>query len=249
MARFPERRSARGRDPSTQARQNLIDDGFVRHVARLHREVGLRIDRLALFEQPPQRFRRIGALEQRTVAAAFDPAVEHVDRGAKPHRDSLQANRIAGIGAHERPAAGGQHLRTALQQPRDDARLAGAEIRFAVGGEDFGDGHAGMGLLDLGVGVDEGHARAAPPAGGQPTTCRRPSCRPARPNGGPAQRQAKRAAATLRPWWRRYARQHPTCYTCNQIRRWHKPWPEQAKRRRFGALRVQKCQPCSDSCW
>ena len=67
------------------------------------------------------------------------------------------ADRRAGVGAHERAAAGGQHLRTALQEPGDHARLAGAEIRLAVGGEDFGDGHAG-GLFDLGVGIDEGNA-------------------------------------------------------------------------------------------
>ena len=90
------RRGACGGDAAAQPLHDFIDDGFVRHVARFHREVGLGIDRIALLDQPPQRLRRIGALEQRPIAAALDPAVEDVERGAQPHRDSLGADRARG---------------------------------------------------------------------------------------------------------------------------------------------------------
>ncbi len=169
-ARLAAYRAVRGRerDQSAQALEDLLDDGVVRHVARFHREVGLGIDRIALVDQLPQRLRRIGALEQRTIAAALDPAVQHLERGAQPDRDALGADRRAGVGVHEGAAAGRQHLRAALQQPRDHARLAGAEIGLAVGGEDFRDGHAG-GLFDLGVGIDERNAEP----GRQPAADRR----------------------------------------------------------------------------
>ena len=65
----------------------------------------------------------------------------------------------AGLGIHEGAAAGRQHLRAAVEQARDHARLAGAEVGLAIGGEDFRDGHAGR-RLDLGVGIDEGDAEA-----------------------------------------------------------------------------------------
>ena len=90
----------------------------------------------------------------------------------------------AGLRIHERAAAGRQHLRPALQQPRDHARLAGAEIRLAVGREDIRDRHAG-GLLDLGIGIDERNAEPRRPAAGRPTICRPPSCRPARSSALP----------------------------------------------------------------
>ena len=51
------RRGAFGRDAAAQAFEDFIDDGFVRHVARFHREVGFGIDRIALLDQPPQRLR------------------------------------------------------------------------------------------------------------------------------------------------------------------------------------------------
>ena len=162
------RRCTFGRDTAAQAFQDFIDDGFVRHVARFHRDVGFGIDRIALLDQPPQRLRRIDVLEQRTIAAALDPAVEDLEGGAQPDRNSLGADRRAGVGVHERAAAGGQHLRAALQEPRDHARLAGAEIRLAVGGEDFRDGHAG-GFFDLDVGIDERNAEPA----GKPAADRR----------------------------------------------------------------------------
>src|SRR5207244_3444933 len=66
----------------------------------------------------------------------------------------------ARLGIHEGAAAGCQHLRSAFQKPGDDALLAGAEIRLAIGGEDFRDRHAGCGL-DLGVRINDAHAAAA----------------------------------------------------------------------------------------
>ena len=71
----------------------------------------------------------------------------------------------AGLGVHVGAAAGRQHLRAAVEQARDHARFAGAEIRLAIGGEDLRDGHAGS-RLDLGVRIDEADAEPLrqPPA-------------------------------------------------------------------------------------
>ena len=82
-------------------------------------------------------------------------------------------------------AARRQHLRAAVEQPRDDPRLAGAEIGFAVRLENFRDGHAGRGL-DLGIGIDERQPEPASQAGGRSRICRRPSCRRAPASGGRA---------------------------------------------------------------
>jgi hypothetical protein len=57
-ARLPAR--AFRRDSGRASPPDFIDDGFVRHVARFHREVGLGIDRIALLDQPPQRLLWIG---------------------------------------------------------------------------------------------------------------------------------------------------------------------------------------------
>ena len=130
-------------------------------------------------------------LEQRPVAAPLDPRLISTSRSALSQTEMpLTRIAVAGVGVHEGAAAGRQHLRAALQQPRDHARLAGAEIGLAVVREDFGDGHAG-GASRSRRRHRRTECRAAPPAGGRPTTCRRPSCRPARSSGGRARARAR----------------------------------------------------------
>src|SRR2546430_4054802 len=65
----------------------------------------------------------------------------------------------SGIRIDEGAAAGRQHLRAALQQARDHARLASAEFRLATDRENIGDGHA-RGLLDLRIGIHEGDRKS-----------------------------------------------------------------------------------------
>ena len=166
-----------------QRGDDLVDDGVVRLVARLHDDVGLRVDRLA------QRQQVLDLLHQRPVVAPLGPPQQHVEIGLEPDRDALVAHQRAGALVHHGAAAGRQHLRPAAEQTRDHPRLAGAEIGLAVLVEDFRDGHAGRGL-DLGIGVDERNAEAGGQAAARPRTCRRPSCRRARSS-------ARRARATM----------------------------------------------------
>ena len=46
-----------------QRRDGLLDDDLVQHVARFHREVGFRVDWIAIGNQFLQSLRRIGGLE------------------------------------------------------------------------------------------------------------------------------------------------------------------------------------------
>ncbi len=87
-----------------------------------------------------------------------DPPHQHVELGDEPDRDALGLDRRARIGVHDGAAAGGQNLRAAVEQPRDHARFAAAEIGLAVAGKNVGDAHAG-GFLDLGIGIDKRHAK------------------------------------------------------------------------------------------
>ena len=57
-------------------------DRIVRHLARLHGDIGLRIDRLALGQQLAQGRGRIGGHQHRPVLLAFvDPPHQHVELG------------------------------------------------------------------------------------------------------------------------------------------------------------------------
>ncbi|MGY3106695.1 hypothetical protein ACVWW7_003322 [Bradyrhizobium sp. LM6.9] len=75
--------------------------------------------------------------------------------GLEPDRDRLRRDAAPRLLAHEGAAAGCQHDGAAVEQTRDHAGLAVAEMRLAVALEDFRYGHAGR-RLDLGVGIDEG---------------------------------------------------------------------------------------------
>ena len=138
-----------------QRADDLVDDGVVRLVARLHDDVGLRIERLA------QRHQLLDLFGQRPVVAPLGPFHQHVEIGLQPDRDAFDVDQLAGVRVHDGAAAGRQHLRAVVQQPGDHARLAGAEIGLAVLFENLRNGHAG-GAFDLAIGVDE---RDPEPAG------------------------------------------------------------------------------------
>src|SRR5579884_143124 len=142
-------------------RDDFVDDGVVRLLARVHDDVGLRIDRLALRQQ------LLDLVGERTIATAFGPLDEHVEVGFEPYRNAFDMDEVARVLVDDRPTSGRQYLRAVFQEPRDHARLARAKIRLPVFGEDFGDGHAGR-TLDLGVRVDKRNAQSA----GEPTTYR-----------------------------------------------------------------------------
>ena len=154
--------------PVAQRLDAFIDDLFVRHVARQHHDVGAPIDRLALAEQAVDGAFGIGGLQQRPVGAPPHPAHDHLGIGLEPDRDRLVADTVARLLAHEGAAAGRDHRRAAVEQPRDHPRLAVAEMRLAMGLENVGDRHARRGL-DLGIGIDKGQlepGRHPPPDGG-----------------------------------------------------------------------------------
>ena len=154
--------------PGMQRLDAFIDDLFVRHVARPDREIGALIDRLALLDQAPDGGGGIGGLQQRTVGAALHPAHDDIGIGLEPDRDRLVADAAAGLLAHEGAAAGREHGRTAVEQPRDHPRLAVPEMRLAMGFENVRDRHAGR-RLDLGIGVEKRQPqprRQPPPDGG-----------------------------------------------------------------------------------
>ena len=131
----------------------------MQYVARLYGEIGQSIGWIALLHQLAQRCGRIFGSEQRPILAALDTFHEHVEFGLEPDRDALGRDGGAGVLVHERSAAGRQHLRPALKQARDHARLTGAELPLPADGEDIADGHASC-LFDLRIGVDEGNAKA-----------------------------------------------------------------------------------------
>ena len=156
----------RGRRQECRQRLHDVgDDGVMRQVARLHGQIGLRIDRLAFRQQAAQRLRRIGGLQQRPfVLALGNPPHQHLDIGAEPNGNAFRLDDAARSRIHECAAAGGEDLRAAVEQAGDDARLAAAEIGFAVARENIGNAHTGS-LLDLGVGVDKGDVQPS----GEPT--------------------------------------------------------------------------------
>ena len=154
--------------PAVKEVDTLIDDLFVRHVARGNRDVCELVDGLALGDKTPDCRGRICGLQQRPIGAAPDPAQDHLGIRLEPDGDRPLADTRARLLAQHGAAAGREHNRRSTQQPRDHPRLAVAEMRLAVGFENFGNRHSG-GEFNLGVGVDEGHRKArceTPPDGG-----------------------------------------------------------------------------------
>ena len=126
----------------------------MRHVARLHSKLGLRIDRTARRDELPQGRSGIAGREQRPIVATPDALDQHVKLGVEPNRNTLVGNSRPRCGIEVRAAAGGEDLRPPIEQTGDHARFAGAEVRFAVGRKNVGDRHAGR-LLDLGIRIDD----------------------------------------------------------------------------------------------
>ena len=116
------------------------DDHLMRHVAALHRDVGLGIDGIALFHQllhhfsPGRRRQATGRLSRRPTRLISTL------RSALSQTETPRALMLARVlGVHIGAAAGREHLRAAVQQPRDHLALALAEIGLAVLGEDLAD--------------------------------------------------------------------------------------------------------------
>ena len=86
------------------------------------------------------------------VLTAADALDQHVEIGIEPNRNTLGRNALAGDRIHKGATAGRQHLRTALQQTRNDTRFAGAKIRLPVQGKNIRNRHPGR-LFDFGIGI------------------------------------------------------------------------------------------------
>ena len=140
-----------------EQREDFVDDGIVRPVARRDGEIGERIDRIALLDQPLQGQFGIGMPEQRAVGALAHAPRQDLEIGLQPDRDGMFGDRFAGRGQHIGAAARGHHLLPAGQQAGDDLPFALPELGFAVLGENIRDRHSGGGF-DFAVGVGEGQA-------------------------------------------------------------------------------------------
>ncbi len=135
--------------PHGRALQSLI--------AAVNDHVGLGIDRVAHRRQPLQDFRRVSPGQQRPMVAPGDPACQHRQRAAQPHRCPDLPHCRARARVHERAPAEGQHHRPAREKPANDPPLAVAEGLLAIAREQLGDGAAGGGL-DLHIGIAERQA-------------------------------------------------------------------------------------------
>ena len=166
------------------------DDHVMRHVAALHRHIGLGIDGIALFHKLFHHFFRVAGGKQRPVVAPPDPFHQHFDVSLKPNRQPVRLDIGPRVRVHIGAAAGRKHLRAVFQQPRDDLALALAEIGLAVLGEDLADARACR-HLDLAVGVDEGEVEPVrqPPAHGGLARAHQPDQHDAPRSEGFADRQ------------------------------------------------------------
>jgi len=142
-----------------QVSKNLFDDDLVRSVVRVDGDVGERISGAALLEQSTHGRLGIGGLQQRPVGAFAHAPQQHLEIGFQPDRNPALADTRARKFVHEGAAAGRKHGRAFVQQARDDAPLAVAEIGLAEFLEDFRDGHP-RASFNLRIGVDEGQAKA-----------------------------------------------------------------------------------------
>ena len=165
----------------------------------MHRHVGLGIDRVALGHQRASVCGRIAGLQQRPVGcAALDPAHQHVEIGLEPDRDALRARSAARVSAFMKappPVAStcGPPSSSRAITRASPARKYGSPWRR----ENLRDGHAGARPRSRRRHRRTG-CRAAAPAGGRSTTCRRPSCRRARSSGVPSAATTRLAGAPRR---------------------------------------------------
>ena len=137
-------------------------------VAAVDDDVGLGVDGIALGDQLAEHLALVVILQERPVVAAGGAPDQEFELGPQPHRHPFLADSLARDGVHEGTAAGGQYVHRTVEQARDHAPLAVAKRGLAMDLEDILD-RAARGLLDLGVGVDEGNleARREPPAHGR----------------------------------------------------------------------------------
>ena len=232
---------------------DLVDDRVVRHVARLHRDVGLRhrsdsARRSAAAASPPDR-----RLEQRPVAAALDPAHQHVEIGLEPDRDALVRGSPRGCSAF-------------MKAPPPVASTCGPpSSRRAITRARRRENTARRGLAKISGMVMPAAFSISPSAStnGMPSRCGQPPAdrglagahHADQHDRAAAQRRhdgfAPPAACGMAPSMRD---RHPTsAHTCfGKSRRWHDNrdsagWPD--ARSTSAIAETSKCRACSDSCW
>ena len=137
-----------------EAPKDGVDNGIVGGVKRLDGEIGKRIDRRPLFEQPTQRLFRVRSLQQRPIGFLAHPGEQNVKARLQPDRDAMLRDIFARGRIHERAAACRQHHRSAGEQARNHLALAFAEISLAEPLEDLRNGQLSA-RFDLGIGIDE----------------------------------------------------------------------------------------------
>jgi hypothetical protein len=149
-------------EPAGERGEHVGHHDLVSDVPGLHVDVGLRIDRIALREELVDRRLGVGGLEERAVRAALDALQDEVAFGLQPDRHPGVADRRPRLGIDEGAAAGRQHLRAAIEEALDHAALAIAEVRFAMGLEDFRDGGLAACSISVSASTRQAGARAAP---------------------------------------------------------------------------------------
>ncbi len=125
---------------------------------RIDGEIGERIGRRPLFDEPAQRLLGIGGLQQRAIGLLAHPGEQDLETRLQPDREPVPRDIVARRRIHERAAAGRQHQRAAIEQARDHLALALAEVRLAEPLEDLGNGQLGA-RLDLRVRIGERQAQ------------------------------------------------------------------------------------------
>ena len=150
----PWQRSSTIAQRRIEAPEDGVDNRIVGGVNRFDSEIGERIGRRALFQQPTQRHFWVGGLQQRPIGLLAHPGKQNVKTRLQPNRETMPGNIVAGGRIHERAAAGRQDQRSAFEQAGDHLALALPEISLAEPLEDLGNGQLGAGF-DLRIGVDE----------------------------------------------------------------------------------------------
>ena len=132
-------------------------------VARLHDDIGLRVDRIAQRQQVLGFFPPAGGR-----CAAWCACISTSNSAFSQTEMPVRGCSARVFGSMNAPPPVASTCGPLSSSARDHARFAGAKIGLAVTGEDFRDRHAG-GDFDLGVGVDEAQAEPR----GEPAADRR----------------------------------------------------------------------------
>src|SRR5690606_3004058 len=112
--------------------KSLIGYQFTLRVASLHRDIGKRIDRIAIRHQLGHDPARVRILQKRPVLLLRNALHQQVEIGLEPYRDAMLGDSLARLRIHEGAASCRDDARSFAQQPLDDTLLERTKFGFAV---------------------------------------------------------------------------------------------------------------------